>query len=104
MSIRLTPVATRLSEVKMLAGGEFKLVVANMAFAGLAIVMLHVWQYLPVPLAVHGALVMAARHDPRLREIYLAYARQGDEYLAWPATRLQRYNRRPHGFARHGQC
>lgn len=104
MSIRMTPVAIRLSEAKMLAGGEFKLVVANMAFAVMTIVMLHVWQYLPIPIILHGVLVVTARRDPRMREIYLAYAMQGDRYLPWPAPGLQRRNRRPHGFARYGHC
>ncbi len=104
MTKRITPVAVRLSEVKMLAGGEFKLVMANLAFAGVTLVMLHIWQYVPVALLLHGILVLAARRDPRLREIYLGYSMQGDRYVPWPSPTRQRLNRRPYGFAREEVC
>jgi type IV secretory pathway TrbD component len=98
--VRRTQVATRLSEVKMLAGGEFKLVVANLAFGFLAVALLHVWQYVMVVAMLHGVLILAAKSDLQAREIYLEYTRQSDRYIPWPMPRRDRFNRRPVGFGR----
>ena len=98
--VRATEVPVRLSEPRMLAGGEFRLVMANFAFGLVVTGMMHVWQYLLVAAAFHLALMVVARNDPRAREIYLEYARQGDRYQPWPDPRRQRRNRRPAGFGR----
>ncbi len=98
--VRRTQVATRLSEVKMLAGGEFALVMANIAFGFLAVVLLHVWQYLLVAALLHAALMLAAKTDRHVREIYLEYTKQGDRYTPWPEPSRHLFNRRPIGFGR----
>ena len=100
LDIRRTVVATRLSEVKMLAGGEFKLVMANAAIAFTVMVFLHIWQYGLVALAIHFILMIAARSDKQTREIYLEYTKQGDHYVPWPEPELQKQNQRPVGYAR----
>ncbi len=100
LNIRVTPVPTRLSEVKMLAGGEFKLVMANGAFAFVVIALLHIWQYVAVALVIHLTLVIAAKSDKQTREIYLEYTRQGERYVPWPEPDLQKQNFRPTGFGR----
>ncbi len=99
-NVRETAVPVRLSEVRLLAGGEFKLVMANFAFGVVVVVMMHVWEYLLVAAVLHLALMIVARSDARAREIYLEYARQGDRYVPWPDPQRQRRNRRPAGFAR----
>lgn len=98
--VRHTQVATRLSETKMLAGGEFKLVMANIAFGFMVVALLHVWQYLIVAAGLHIALMISARNDNRAREIYLEYVRQGDCYIPWAEPRRQRRARRPIGYGR----
>lgn len=100
LAVRSTRVATRLSETKILAGGEFKLVIANAVFGFLAIALLHIWQYLVVVVILHLLLVLVAKADPKAREIYLEYAKQGDCYTPWQETRRQPFNRRPLGFGR----
>ncbi len=100
LDVRRTPVSTRLSEVKMLAGGEFKLVMANVAFAFLVIVLLHIWQYGVVAVAIHLVLMISAQSDKQTREVYLEYVRQGDRYVPWPEPALQKQNLRPIGYAR----
>ncbi len=84
----------------MLAGGEFKLVVANLAFGFMAIALLHVWQYVLVVGVLHGVLMLAAKSDLQAREIYLEYTRQSDRYTPWSVPRRYRFNRRPVGFGR----
>ncbi len=98
--VRRTPVATRLSETKILAGGEFKLVMANIAFGFIVVALLHVWQYFLVAALMHVALMITARNDSKAREIYLEYVRQGDRYVPWPEPRQQQRSRRPMGYAR----
>ena len=100
LNVRRTAVATRLSEVKMLAGGEFKLVMANMALAFIVIGLLHIWPYGLVAMAIHLVLMIAARSDKQSREIYLEYTKQGDRYVPWPEPELQKQNRRPVGYGR----
>jgi type IV secretory pathway VirB3-like protein len=84
----------------MLAGGEFKLVVANLAFGFMAIALLHVWQYVLVVVGLHGVLIFAAKSDLQAREIYLEYTRQSDRYTPWSVPGHYRFNRRPVGFGR----
>lgn len=100
LNVRKTPVATRLSEVKMLAGGEFKLVMANVAFAFVVIALLHIWQYGAIAVLIHLTLVLAAKSDKQTREIYLEYTRQGERYVPWAEPVLQKQNFRPIGFGR----
>ncbi|MHB1676414.1 MAG: VirB3 family type IV secretion system protein [Sulfuriferula sp.] len=100
LNVRRTPVATRLSEVKMLAGGEFKLVMANAAFAFVVMALLHIWQYGLVAILIHLTLVIAARSDKQTREIYLEYIKQGERYVPWPEPVLQKQNQRPVGYGR----
>ncbi len=100
LNVRKTPVATRLSEVKMLAGGEFKLVMANVAFAFVVIALLHIWQYGAIAVLIHLTLVLAAKSDKQTREIYLEYTRQGERYVPWSEPALQKRNLRPVGYGR----
>ena len=100
LTVRRTVVATRLSEVKMLAGGEFKLVMANAAIAFTVMVFLHIWQYGLVAVVIHLTLMIAARSDKQTREIYLEYTKQGDRYVPWAEPALQKQNLRPIGYGR----
>lgn len=84
----------------MLAGGEFKLVMANAAFAFLVMILLHIWQYGFIAVLIHLALVIAARSDKQTREIYLEYTRQGERYIPWAEPGLQKQNLRPLGYGR----
>lgn len=84
----------------MLGGGELKLVGANIAVAGIAVGLMHIWQYIPVALIFHFALTIAAKADPMARHIYLEYAKQGDVYVPWPWPGRQKQKNRPIGFGR----
>lgn len=96
--MRNSPVYTVLSERPLFLGGEFKLVMGNLAIGAVLtfIIGLVVWPI--VMLIVHVLLVQLAKRDPMAREIYRVYARQGDRYEPWvyPDTPM---NDRP-GFAK----
>ena len=74
--------------------------ISNAIFGFLAVALMHIWQYVFVVVLLHVLLVLVAKSDPKAREIYLEYAKQGDAYTPWPDPEHQRFNRRPLGFGR----
>lgn len=81
--MRVTPVYRCLSDQPLFLGGEFKLVVANIAIGGIAAVIIGLLFWPAITLVLHIILVQMAKRDPNTRAIYLAYARQADRYEPW---------------------
>lgn len=81
---RTTVVHAALLEPQLVGGVERPLAILNATVAGVFVLDLHVWCYLPVAVGIHWLLRRATRQDPFMRPIYARYARQADAYDPWP--------------------
>jgi type IV secretion system protein VirB3 len=80
---RQSPVYRALTEPMLLFGVERPLAVINLTIA-LAFSMMEHWLwYIPFAIIIHLVLAYYGKKEPRLREVYMRYARQADRYDPW---------------------
>lgn len=100
---RKSKVHAALFEPKTIGGVEHSLAVMNGTLAVVFVIGLEFAAYIPVAVLAHALLAYVTKRDPRIRQIYRRYIRQGDRYDPWPHSK-QRYNARPKGFGRGMLC
>jgi len=84
--IRVSPTYPSASVPPLLLGGEWKLVIGNIAICLIAVLLLRMWPWIFVAFAFHMFLVQIAKKEGNMREIYQRYAKQGDRYEPWTTS------------------
>jgi len=101
--LRRTPFRVSLTQGKTIAGVEAQFVIANGTIAVAMVMGASQVYWIPVAWLIHQLLKKIYSVDPKIREVYIRYARQADRYDPWPRIN-QIHNRRPQGWGRGMLC
>lgn len=91
---------SKLNEPRLIAGVDYKIVVAVTLFFGFAAMMFHAWLVLLIPAIVVLFLRGPAKHDPAMLKVHLRHRTQRDVYSPAYVTAHNQHAPRPEGFSR----
>jgi len=100
---RSTPIRPGLMEGKMIGGVDSRFVILNGTMAAAIIMGMGFYYWIPVAFGIHLLLRHLYSIDPKIREVYMRYAKEADIYDPWPRNQASQ-NERPKGWGRGMLC
>ncbi|MBZ0296172.1 MAG: VirB3 family type IV secretion system protein [Anaerolineae bacterium] len=100
---RVSKVFSVIEKPLLLGGADFHLELINIAVLVFMLMVLRLWQWIPMTYLIHLMLKQVARRDHHSRKIYIRYSLQADRYEPWASPRQKR-GMRPSGFGRGELC
>jgi type IV secretion system protein VirB3 len=90
-------------EGKTIGGVDSRFVILNGTMAAAIVMGMNFYYWIPIAFGIHLVLRHLYAIDPKIREVYMRYAREADIYDPWPRHKA-RQNERPKGWGRGMLC